>query len=202
MGYRQLDCKPKPKRREFRETSTRNKIFIQNGTRTSFAIPCWYSEVLSPERLCIHDIDMHDHCGWPEPDRPDHSCQSAYHPHLHHHHHLHHMHDPYNHEHHGWDHHKHLLDMSQFIPIHLTEEGYTSIETALDNSPSGLSCSASIDKYEDWVVRFDIAANCRDVVDECLDVRYALFASGKFEDRLVKHMITKGMICVVPGPIA
>lgn len=198
MGYRQLEHHHKHHRREIRETSTRNKIFIQNGTRAHFAIPCWYSEVLSPERLCIHDIDKHDHCGWPEPDRPDHSCQSAYHPYFHH---PHHVSDPYNHCREGWDHPKKILDMSQFIPIHLTEEGYTDIQVALEGAPSGLSCTTSIDKLDDWIIRFEIIANCRDALKECVDVPYAIFASGRFEDRNVKHMVAKGMICVVPGPI-
>lgn len=192
MGYRKLEHKPKPKRRTFHDTSTRNKIFVQNGVTGYFAIPCWYNEMRHPVHTRIHSVDHHDHIGWPNPDHPDHSCQAA---------HKHYLEIPYDHHHHGWHDVHHLIDMSSVFPIHLKKEGYTSISVALENPPSGLKITGAIDPSNDWIVRLSVIPKCNDILDEDVDVRYTVFANGSFDGRDVTHMVTKGIIHIIAGPI-
>lgn len=192
MGYRKLEHRPKPKHRTFHDTSTKNKIYIQNGVTGYFAIPCWYNEMKHPLHTKIHNIDRHDHYGWPEPDRPDHSCQSA---------HRHHLEIPYDHCRHGWHDTHRLIDMSQIFPIHLKAEGYKSISVALENAPSGLTVNGSIDSTDDWVIRLSVTPKCKTVTDEDVDVKYTVFANGSFDGRDVSHMVAKGVIHIIAGLI-
>ena len=192
MGYRQLEHKPKHKHRDFHDTSSNNKIFIQNGVTGYFAIPCWYNEMRRPIHTKIHDIDKHDHLGWPDPKHPDHSCQSAD---------RHHLSLPYDHCRHGWHVPSRLIDMSKVFPIHLSKEGYESISIAFDNPPEGLEASGEIDHKDDWVIRLSISPKCEKIVNEDVDVPYTVFANGYFDDRKVTHMVTKGIIHIIAGPI-
>lgn len=198
MGYRQIEHKPKPKRRNLHDTSTRNKIYIQNGVTGYFAIPCWYNEMKHPIHTHLHNIDMHDHLGWPDPDHPDRSCQSAHRHHLH----PHHLSIPYDHKRHGWHAPHHLLDMSKVFPIHLKEEGYETISIVFDNPPDGLVGSGSIDSNDDWIIRLSIEPQCISAIKEDIEVPYAVFAKGKFDNRKVSHMVTKGILHIVAGPIS
>lgn len=194
MGYRKLEHHHHPPRRQFHDTSTRNKMFIQNGVTGYFAIPCWYNEMKHPIHTHLHNVDMHDHLGWPNPDHPDHSCQAAHRHHLH-------PEDHYDHHRHGWHHPHHLLDMSHVYPIHLKKEGYKNISVALENPPSGLSVTGAIDSTDDWVVRVSVTPKCRTVIDEDVDVPYTIFANGSFDGRDVTHMVAKGIIHIIAGPI-
>lgn len=208
MGYRQLERKPKPRRRTFHDTSTKNKIFIQNGITGYFAIPCWYNEMKHPIHTHLHNIDHHDHVGWPNPDNPDHSCQSAHRHHLHPHHPIH-PEIPYDHHRRGWHAPHHLLDMSKVFPIHLRKEGYTGISVALENPPSGLTVTGAIENrkndkgewVDDHIIRLSVTPKCKTVIDNDVDVRYTVFANGSFDGRDVTHMVTKGVIHIIAGPI-
>ena len=205
MGYRQLEHKPKPKRRTFHDTSTKNKIYIQNGITGYFAIPCWYNEIKHPIHTHLHNVDRHDHLGWPEPRRTDHSCQAAHRHHLH----EHHPEIPYDRHHHGWHAPHRLLNMSKVFPIHLRKEGYKTISVALENAPSGLTVTGEIENrqdedgnwIDDWIIRLSVTPKCRTVIDEDVDVKYTVFANGNFDGRDVTHMVTKGIIHIIAGPI-
>lgn len=216
MGYRQLDKKPRHPRRDFVDTATRNKVFVQNGVLSHLAIPCWYLEIFRPRHAVLHSIDLHDHIGWPDPDHPDHSCQDAHHGNLHDHpHHRNypghiHPNHPYHpniHYHNGHWHDPHiLLDLSKTFPIHLKEEGYTTVDVVFKDPPEGITASAFIDDTEDWVIRVDIDLNCEEAISDDIEVPYSIFVNGSFKDsktttRTMRNIVAKGILHILAGPI-
>ena len=67
MGYRFEDIKP-PKPDE------NLPIFdVVNNEVRMWSLPCFYLDVEKP--IDWHDRDFHNHIGWPQPTRPDASCQ-------------------------------------------------------------------------------------------------------------------------------
>lgn len=192
MSYR-IKEKPKPKpRRTMENLSTPSKIYIQNGTYEYVAIPCWYVEVTPPLKAHPHCRQHHDHIGWPSPRHPDHICQAW----------------DFAHSCCSFDRHKHrcdrcdkFIDMDRMIPIHLAKEGYDTVSVAFKDAPEGLSAEGYIDEKHDWIVRIKVSAECDSAIDEPVEVRYVVFASGTFEGgREVNDVVSRGIVKIIPGP--
>lgn len=186
MAYRQIERK-KPIRRILQDTTTENRTFVQNGATARLAIPCWYIEVPRPHRAMPHNVDEHDHIGWPAPGQPDDSCQiiqGHYHPY-----------DGY-----GWRLIKRYIDMGLCHPIHLqsTAEGYTGVEVAFVDPPTGLTASGELD---DYVVRVYINPMCQSAVKEDVDVPYTVFIKGTRGGKQIRDVAAKGILRIVAGPI-
>lgn len=158
MGYRALKPRPHEPRRTATDIATPVKLFIHNGALSEFAFPCWYLEVEPPVPAAHHDRDLHDHCGWPEPMRPDHSCQLW-------------IPEPGHHVH-GWQEcfpfARHYLNFKKIAPIHLRSEyeGYTGVDVHWIDEHEGIEITPYIDEKEDWVVRADV---------DCLDPKATEF---------------------------
>ncbi|MBQ0159307.1 MAG: hypothetical protein KBT28_01610 [Bacteroidales bacterium] len=110
---------------------------------------------------------MHDHLGWPQPGRPDGSCQEpeffgypveGYVP----------KHGP-----------KQIRDI-KIVPIQLRAEGYTEASVSILDAPEGLTMSASIDEKDDWIVRVQISAQCADAEDELIKCHAAIRVSSAY----------------------
>lgn len=191
MAYRQVE-KKKPIRRILQDTTTKNMTFVQNGATANLAVPCWYHVAELPQHIRCHDIDHHDHLGWPDPRHPDRSCQSA------------HLDDlrpinRYSHDDHGWYHHHRYLDMSKFFPIHLEKEGYTSVDVSFANKPAGLIGKGLID---DYIVRFTLEPMCEDAITKNIDVPYTVFVNGTVDGRKARDVVAKGILRILAGPIS
>lgn len=191
MAYRKIE-KEKPIKRVFQDITTQNVTLVQNGATAYLAVPCWYMEVRQPERVSPHDRDWHDHIGWPNPDRPDCSCQNAYHvtPYL------------YSHIEEGWEHIGRYLDMSHMFPIHLLEEGYNSVEVAFTNAPEGLTSSGYISDNDDWVVRFMIHPMCEAAIEDDYETSYTVFVTGTIDGKPRRDIVAKGTLKILAGPIS
>lgn len=190
MAYRERERK-RPIKRVLHDVATQNRTFVQNGATAHIAIPCWYVEVKRPERVFPHDREMHDHLGWPEPNRPDQSCQDAYH--------LSHLPWAYHDQEQQWRKVNRYLDMSKCIPIHLLEEGYSEVEVAFANPPAGLGAEGAIDKEQDWVVRFSFFPMCEDAIEEDVDVPYTVFVLNR--EKEMRDVVAKGVLRIVAGPL-
>ncbi len=200
MAYRQIERK-KTNHRVLQDFATKNVTMVQNGATAYLAIPCWYMEVRHPQHTHLHDREWHDHIGWPDPKRPDHSCQNAYAlrhgtPYV------------YDEEEAGWHHIGRYLDMSSMFPIHLREEGYSDIDVAFANPPEGLDGHGYIDPDDDWVARFVIHPMCPEAAGRDIDVEYAVFAlgqTGAYERSLPAYdrrdVIARGTLRILAGPI-
>lgn len=225
MAYRKLhDTHHMPHaHRTMQDTSTPSRMIVENGSWGTFAIPCWYIEVRQPSRQYPHNVDLHDHLGWPDPKRVDRSCQKfPAHP-------LDHTLKPmydwhYNDVFHRWwhyhyAHHHHLnpfarplLDMRKVIPIHLTEEGYTRVDVAIKDKPSGVTVTGRIDEADDWIVRLDYQIDSPEATDKeiSLDITARVFASAQTvlsnSGKMVnvparKDTVFNGKIIITPAEI-
>lgn len=77
MGYRKLEHpKPEPRRSVDVTGSPGPVITVYSRGEANVAFPCFYVDEPDFDRLVPHDRPMHDHVGWPKPDRPDRSCQT------------------------------------------------------------------------------------------------------------------------------
>lgn len=172
MSYRVHEHpKLKPNRTAV-DIATPVKLYMNNGTVTNFAFPCWYQEVLPPVPARIHDRHLHDHQGWPSPMHPDHSCQLwipepgyeipvPHHPEC----------MPFA---------RHYIDHTRLHPIHLlsSEEGYTTASVAWAGEHEGVVATASIDPEEDWVVRVALTANDPNAVTEVARYLMTVFVNA------------------------
>lgn len=190
MGYRRIERK-KPIRRVLQDTTTRNRTYVQNGATANLAVPCWYDVVDFPQHIRHHHIDYHDHIGWPDPTHPDESCQDS---------HLDNMipSNRYSDKHHGWFGHRRFLNMSKFFPIHLEDEGYTTVDIAFVNPPTGLTAHGYID---DYVVRFTLEPRCNAAIEEDVDVPYTVFINGTVGNRKARDVVAKGILHILSGAI-
>lgn len=194
MSYR-IKEKPKPKpRRTMENLSTPTKVFIQNGTTEYIAIPCWYVEVMPPIKAHPHCRPHHDHVGWPSPRHPDHICQAWD---------LAHSCCSFNRHKHKCDHCHRFIDMDRMHPIHMRKEGYNKISIAFKNAPSGLTAEGHIDEKSDWIARIKLSAKCQSAIDEEVEVKYVVFASGVLKGgRETTDVISRGIVKIMPGPYA
>lgn len=173
MAYRRLEPHKKEPNRTMQDTTTPSRLFIDNGATADFAVPCWYAEMRPPVRATLHSRPWHDHLGWPNPDRPDRSCQNY--DFAHHSCHKGHRIDvpPFGsqlrHGAHGCGQCGHcddFIDLAEFFPIHLTAEGYTRVSVSFVDRPEGLTYEAWIDPKDDWIVRVFFSANVDEAVRE------------------------------------
>lgn len=193
MSYRIKEHKkPKPQRNMI-DASTPANIYVQNGATASFAIPCFYIEVLPPKRAHFHDRCHHDHIGWPSPSHPDHICQPKDFAHRHNCHHRSGF-AAYSDEHRG--HHRRYIDPECMIPIHLYDEGYTEAFVTGD-FPDGISCRASIDRNEDWIVRVIFDVNTEEAETKELKIPFSVFV----RDNQKRDIVSTGTLVILPGPI-
>lgn len=188
MSYRKVE-KKKPIRRILQDTATRNATYVQNGATANLAIPCWYHIIRHPQHTHVHDREWHDHIGWPNPASTDKSSQDAYLL----------KNAPYHYkeDREGWTHAGRYIDLSQFYPIHLEQEGYTDVEVAFANPPEGLTAIGHID---DYVVRFVISPQCDDAITEDVEVPYTVFVKGLVGSRQVRDVAAKGTLHILAGP--
>ena len=196
MGYRKLEPKPAPIRRTLENISTPNIIYITNGTKSSFAFPCWYKEILPPVHAHPHNRLVHDFEGWPDPRHPDKSCQRwdfahkrCFLPG--------HEYCGIHSEHGGHSRHcDDYLDMRKVFPIHLLKEGYTKAEMIFHPTfATTLSATCEIDNADDWVVRANIHVSHEDYIDKGADIPYTVFIYSP--DRT--DIVSKGIVRVFPG---
>ena len=163
--------------RTAQKLTTPAQFWMTNGSTFDLALPCWYREIHKPIRARHHCRDWHDHVGQPTPTHPDQVCQewdyAIVHPDR--------ISSEYIHDDHlphpcGMDKfghpapysvhphdlpHRHAfsrIDMAKLIPIHLTKEGYTTVEVAFEPVISGLTATAEIDESDDWVIRVHFKA--------------------------------------------
>lgn len=188
-GYRIDAPRPKPKRRTLQKMSTRGTVYVADGTTASLAIPCYYMEMHRPIPAAPHDRMRHDMLGWPTPDKPDSCCQE-------------------------WDfvnsccrrtphmeccppHCEHFIDMRKLFPIHLKDEGYTSLEVEIVDAPDGLVATAGLDPDDDWIVRVGIEANigADSFSDAMIARRFSVFAKTGTNKR---DLVFNGTIVVTP----
>ena len=187
MGYRIKEHKDHKPHRTMQDTATPSGLYVQNGTMARLAIPCWYYVVDPPVRMHHHDRMHHDHIGWPSPNHPDHICQDWDFVHSCCSHNIH---------KHVCDHCHMFIDMNKFFPIHLEEEGYTSVDVAFVNPPVGLKASGVID---DYMVRLYIEPMCSDAVEKNIDVPYTVFVNGTMNKRKVRDVVAKGILHILSG---
>lgn len=193
MAYRKIE-KKKPIKRVLQDTTTKNRTFIQNGATAHIAIPCWYQEIKHPQHTHIHDREWHDHIGWPTPDNPDGSSQAAYHL-------RHHAPYVYNSTEAGWRNHGRYLNMSNLVPIHLTKEGYESVDIAFVDPPAGLDAEGFIDPDSDWIVRFSITSMCDRAINEDVEVEYSVFVNGTINEKKRRDVVAHGTLKILAGPV-
>ena len=191
MGYR-LNEKPKhQQRRDVVDTASPSTVFVQNGTRFHYAIPCWYIVVEPPRKAHPHSRIHHDHVGWPSPNHPDHICQSWDFAHSC---------CSFDRHKHKCDHCAHYLNSDKLIPIHLTREGYKNIEIAFDTPPEGLVATGKIDEKKDWIIRVTIEANVAKAIKDKVEVPYTIFAEGNIYGDQCRDVVSRGKIVIIPGP--
>lgn len=172
MGYRGLKLPPKRPKRFVNNGSNKTQIFVANGTLVSYAFPCWYCE--KPQLIrAWHHMDAHDHYGWPDPRRPDKSCQIYKHPY------------------------DDACD-DKIFPIHLTEEGYDSVSVMFLNAPEGLTGEATIDEHDDWVIRVSFNADVDEATEEPVFVPFSIIANNSSTG--AKDMALRGEVVILPAP--
>lgn len=176
MAYRQIEHHHHHENRTAQKLTTPARFYMTNGSTFDLGLPCWYKEIHPPIRARHHCRDWHDHAGQPDPMHPDHVCQDydfasvhchgdpcdhgrydypdicgvrpGHHP------------PPYAPHHHDVPH-RHAfnrIDMAKLIPIHLTEEGYKTVEVSFEPEIEGLEAEAWIDEGDDWVIRIHFVA--------------------------------------------
>lgn len=191
MAYRN-EPKPKCERRVIADATTRSFIYVDNGCTASIAIPCWYENISHPKRVMPHDRAQHDFVGQPTPESPDSVCQAKTY----------------------WGRAddvfgdvdaprtpvRCMIDMDCMVPIHLLDEGYTSVNIAFEDAPIGLSATGSIDKNEDWVVRVDIDAQCQQATKDNLSIPFTIFVSTTI-GKPMREVVAKGTLVILAGPI-
>ena len=152
MAYRKKEHDRHHHERDLYAPTTPSDIVVTNGGTTRVAFPCWYYLPDEwPHHPCHHHMQDHDHHGWPNPDRPDWSCQIP---------------DevPYPHHHHRW-----FVDLDHLIPINLVDEGYEYVDVSFDTSyiPEDmyetlayqLSATGEIDPVDTNLIRVEVFCN-------------------------------------------
>lgn len=146
MAYRKKEHDRHHHERDLYAPTTPSDIVVTNGGITKVAFPCWYYLPDEwPHHPCHHHMHEHDHHGWPNPDRPDWSCQIP---------------DevPYPHHHHRW-----FIDLEHLVPLNLVDEGYTSVDMTLDTMyipasvPGSVTATGEIDQVDTNLIRISIA---------------------------------------------
>lgn len=206
MSYRIQQPKPHKPHRTAQKTTTPSRYYMTNGTTFDLAIPCWYQEIHKPVRAKVHCKDWHDYIGRPSPNHPDHSCQlhdfAAYDHHDHHEHcreeHSHTWHhDPHHLHHRG--HVRHLVDMAQLIPIHLSKEGYENVIIATNETYEGLVIKGWIDEVDDWVIRVKFNARLEEATEKPVEIRFIVKVTNETEEAV--DTVSLGHLVIMPAPL-
>ena len=148
---------------------------IRNGAIKKVVFKCYY---YTPGQG--HDPEYHDYIGWPDPHHPGHACQMASPRDV----------DP-------------SLPMPVLrvpddqVPIHFIEEGYTDAIVVFDNADAydGISCSASIDNTDDYMVIVKFDTFFPSFEDEPKEFRFTVFVTKEDARDAVCH----GILIVQPG---
>lgn len=155
------------------DTPTRTDIIVRNGETTRIAFPCYYVYRKDGMPLPFKKVSPAkiDHYGWPRPDRRDHSFQP------------------------------HHIPGLVIEPIHLSDEGYDTVEVALPSDVSeGFNLGGTID---DFIVRVNINAACDEASEEELRIPYSIMLSGFFDHdntrQYVRDIVTRGEVRVLPS---
>ena len=170
MSYR-INERPHPRpQRSVTDVATPVRLTVSNGTIAHFAFPCWYQEVHPPVPAHPHDHHRHDYEGWPAPSHPDHCCQ---------------LWSPIRHmcsigeRHECSPHCEHYVDLGKVFPIHLSEEGYSSIQVSWATedgvAPEGLDVVGWIDEDDDWVVRVTVSSEVPTALEKPQRARFSVF---------------------------
>ncbi len=122
----------------------------------------------------FHDVMEHDHVGWPSPDSPDASCQIQ----------------------------PRRDRVLVLEAIDLPGEGYTAVEVAFVDPPSGLHGEGMVG---DGYVAVLFEAMCEDLMTEDADVQFSVFALGSYEyldeeTVSMRDVVIKGTLHIVGGP--
>lgn len=179
MGYRTLDRPHHHPHRTMQDTATPSRVFAHNGTTADLAIPCWYQEVHKPIRMRHHNRKLHDHLGWPDPERPDGSCQ---------------LYEPFEAGYPKEPPHtvmgghppvRKLLDMRTVTPIHLLSdyEGYTTARVAFVGEHQGIAATAGIDTEQDWIVRVMFDIEDQNALEEPQTYKFTVFVDAPERQR-------------------
>lgn len=170
------------------DTVTPGTIVVQAGTTGHMAIPLFYQEVRPPVHATPHDRMLHDTLGWPTPERPDHSCQE-------------------------WDFDRHccrrtphlkfcppscerFVDLGRLYPIHLKEEGYTSVDVECQTDL--VSVSAEIDEDQDWVIRLTVDSEVDMTTSKKRQTSVAVYVKRGTD---VRDLVTLVRVVVLPTAI-
>ena len=145
---------------------------VRNGATLNLAFGCFYAD--------IHDVQMHDHMGWPNPDNPDWICQING----------------------RWNQIPEKLGRYKWTknPIDLIEEGYSyTAEVTFEDSTlaSGLDASAWIDAETTNIVRMSVDTAYEAFSDEPKEIKFTLFV--KKTDSTSIDAVCHGIIAVLPG---
>lgn len=168
------------------------KIFIDNGGTADIAWPCFYLKVPRPIPAQPHSRLLHDHLGWPSPDRPDRSCQDTDFAAI--------VTKDGRHRRYKWV--NKYLDMSRLIPIHLRREGYSEeVLVSVLEAPDGLTWEAWIDPDKDWIVRVVFYTEEDTAVTESVHCMYSIrLQRGTGVDKRV-NVLTRGRLTILPSVI-
>lgn len=162
MAYRFSDKPPKPE-------DHLHRFPVRNGAIMRLAFACYY--------MHGHNPDLHDHLGWPNPDRPDAICQERSNMRL------------YRMKHKD-------IELQE---IHLLEEGYTEVAVSFEDEElsQNVSVEAWIDEDDDNIIRMLVETNFPTFSDEPVDLRFTTFI--KKGDGSAIDAVCHGMITVLPG---
>lgn len=168
MGYRFDDRPPKPEDHLIR-------FAVRNGATMKAKFRCYYIKKGKP-----HNPLFHDHVGWPQPTRPDGSCQMMV----------------------VREDGRCGLPTRRFMysgleEIHLDDEGYTEAFVTFedDEYSAFLTDKAWIDKEYDNVVRVQIGTALPSFSDKPIDIRFTVFVQKENIIDAVAH----GVLSVLPG---
>lgn len=156
------------------DRSSRAEIVVTNGVISRLAFPCYYMYRRDGEPYFPHrkvPPIVQDHRGWPDPQHRDRSFQPR------------------------------VVEGLVIEPIHLEDEGYTSVTMVIGDSPSGITWEGSID---DFVIRVELSVMCDEADSEELVVPFSVYAEGTFDVDGTQHpardVVTSGTIRVLPAP--
>lgn len=172
MGYRVHEHRPHKARRTIENITTPMRVYTTNGSIADVAFPCYYQEIVKPVPAVHHDIHWHHHIGWPVYNHPDHICQMMYTP------------NTCGHRG-GCKSCRHYLDARTIFPIHLTDEkegyaedGFEVVFWTEDGKVDGITATARVDDWEDWVVRVNFQTAIMDAIQHPRHYRFTVFANA------------------------
>lgn len=166
MGYR-LEEKP------FNPEDHLHRFCVRNGTIGKMAFGCYY--------LVEHDYKLHDHIGWPDPDKPDRICQIVSSP----------VSNPI------------FLTKNGIVnnleEIHLLDEGYDTAAITFEDDEIEYytSIEAYIDEEDDYIVHLNVKAEFPSFSNNPKDYKFTLFV--KKSDGTAIDAVCHAVLSILPG---